>query len=98
MDFPRLVFQVPGNQQRPGGTYGHLLVESQAQFDAALDEGFHETVPEAIAAFENPEAYKAEKAARKEAKDAADKAEYERLKGQFEPGRGKPGPKPRTEE
>ncbi len=40
MEFPRLVYK---------SAHSHLLVEDQAQFDAAIAEGWFETVPEALA-------------------------------------------------
>ena len=79
MDFPRLVFIVPGDQQRPGGNYGHQLVEDETQFEAAIAEGFHATLPEAIEAHENPEAFQAGLDAIKAVQDAKETAEKERL-------------------
>lgn len=61
MDFPRYVFFVPGPHQNVGFTYDHYLVQDQAEFDAAIKEGFSETVEEAKAASEAPEPRKASK-------------------------------------
>ncbi|MES3022748.1 MAG: hypothetical protein V4857_14305 [Pseudomonadota bacterium] len=46
--FPRLVFRSPGPEQCQGGTYAHALVQDEAQFDAFLGNGWHETLPEAL--------------------------------------------------
>jgi len=48
MEFPRFVFKDHGPHQRAGGSYDHALVESQAEFDAALSAGWFATLPEAI--------------------------------------------------
>jgi len=49
MDFPRLVFTSPGDQQCNGGTYGYKLVADEAEYESALKAGFFATVPEALA-------------------------------------------------
>ena len=48
MEFPRLVYKNHGPHQRPGGSYDHAPVESQAEMDAALSAGWFATLPEAI--------------------------------------------------
>jgi len=48
MEFPRFVFKDHGPHQRAGGSYDHALVESQAEFDAALKAGWFATLPEAL--------------------------------------------------
>ena len=50
MEFPRLVYKNHGPHQRPGGSYDHAPVESQEEFDAALNAGWFATLPEAIEA------------------------------------------------
>ena len=50
MEFPRFVFKDHGPHQRAGGSYDHALVESQAEFDAALKAGWFATLPEALEA------------------------------------------------
>ncbi|MES2352080.1 MAG: hypothetical protein V4641_31310 [Pseudomonadota bacterium] len=49
MDFPRLMFRSPGPEQCQGGTYAQKLVQDEEQFSAGLQEGFHGTLPEALA-------------------------------------------------
>jgi len=46
--FPTLVYRIPGIHQREGGTYSILGVTNQDAFDAALTDGWFETLPEAI--------------------------------------------------
>ena len=38
-DFPTLVYRDGGPYQRRGGTYSSIVVNSQDEFDAALDAG-----------------------------------------------------------
>lgn len=49
MDFPRLMFRAQGPHQCLGGTYTDKLVQDEEQFSAGLQEGFHGTLPEAMA-------------------------------------------------
>lgn len=49
MDFPRLMFRSPGPDQCQGGSYAHKLVHNEEQFNAALNDGYHGTIPEALA-------------------------------------------------
>lgn len=49
MKFPRLVFRSPGPNQCQGGTYAHVSVADQEQLDARLAEGWHATLPDALA-------------------------------------------------
>lgn len=63
MDFPRLVFKSPGPFKCNGGTYGHVPVENDQEYGAALSAGYHTTVPEALKhAGEKPKAAEPEKA------------------------------------
>jgi hypothetical protein len=48
VDFPRLVFRSPGLNKCNGGTYGHVLVNDDAEYRAALAAGYHHTVPDAL--------------------------------------------------
>jgi len=54
MQFPRVVFIVPGPLPRHKGTFGQEVVKDQDDFDAAIRAGFFETLPEAIEAHDNP--------------------------------------------
>lgn len=47
--FPALVFKNNGPHQRAGGSYDHKIVESAEELDAALGDGWHASLPEAIA-------------------------------------------------
>lgn len=47
-EFPALVYKDKGPHQRAGGSYDHKLVEDEAEFDAALADGWFPTLPEAI--------------------------------------------------
>jgi len=47
--FPALVYKNNGPHQRAGGTYDHKSVEDEAEFDAALTDGWFPSLPEAIA-------------------------------------------------
>jgi hypothetical protein len=46
--FPAFVYKDKGPHQRAGGSYDHKLVEDEAEFDAALTDGWFPTLPEAI--------------------------------------------------
>lgn len=48
MEFPRLVFQDKGPNQRAGGTYSYLSVEDESDFNAAIANGWFTSIPEAI--------------------------------------------------
>lgn len=54
MDFPRVVFIVPGTLPRHGGTFGQELVQDEEELKIALKAGFFATLPEAIEASKNP--------------------------------------------
>lgn len=49
MKFPRLMFRTPGPEQCQGGTYAHKSVDGQEAFEAALQAGWHATLPDALA-------------------------------------------------
>lgn len=46
--FPALVYKNNGPHQRAGGSYDHKVVESAEELDAALADGWHASLPEAI--------------------------------------------------
>ena len=48
MEFPTLVYRCPGDHQRPGGTYSYRSAQDEAQFSAALKDGWFATLPEAM--------------------------------------------------
>lgn len=54
MQFPRVVFIVPGPLPRHKGTFGQEVVKDQDDFDAAIKAGFFETLPAAIEDYDNP--------------------------------------------
>jgi hypothetical protein len=47
MDFPRLVFKVPGPYQLPGGSYDHKLVETAEEWAEAIRGDWYDSVPNA---------------------------------------------------
>lgn len=49
MEFPALVYRDGGPHQRPGGTFDYRPVNDEQQLQAALAEGWHRSVPEALA-------------------------------------------------
>jgi hypothetical protein len=48
MEFPRLVYRCPGPFPRAGGTYGTKPVNTEAEFDSAVADGWFDTLPDAI--------------------------------------------------
>jgi hypothetical protein len=49
-EFPTLLYKCPGPWSGNGYTFGSLPVEDEAGLSAALSDGWHRTVPEAVAA------------------------------------------------
>lgn len=50
-DFPTIVYRVPGRHWGPNGaTYDYRGVADQAEFSAALADGWHETIMGAVGA------------------------------------------------
>ena len=47
MSFPTMVYRCPGPHQRKGGTYDYKGVKNQTELDAALESGWHATLPAA---------------------------------------------------
>jgi hypothetical protein len=52
MDYPRFVFISPGKNTCNGGTYGHEVVQDAKEHKAALEAGYSDSVPEALAAMD----------------------------------------------
>jgi hypothetical protein len=50
MEFPMLVYKDGGPHQRKGGTFDYKPVRDEQQLDAALDQGWHESLLDAIEA------------------------------------------------
>lgn len=48
MKFPNFVYRCPGSHQCPGGTYDHRRVSDEEELQERLDEGWSETLPEAL--------------------------------------------------
>ena len=48
MEFPTIVYRVPGKHLRPHGTYDYAGANTQEEFDAKLSEGWYESLPAAI--------------------------------------------------
>ena len=49
MDFPTIVYRVPGRHWGPeGSTYDYRGVADKAAFDAAIDDGWHPTIMAAL--------------------------------------------------
>lgn len=54
-DFPTIVYRCPGPYAGSlGTTYASLGCDDQDALDAALADGWHQTMPEAIEAFRKP--------------------------------------------
>jgi hypothetical protein len=52
MSFPTLVYKCPGNHKRRGGTYSYKPIRQQAELDEAISNGWHESLDNAIKAFD----------------------------------------------
>ena len=52
MEYPRFVFISPGSNKCNGGTYDHEVVPNATEHKAALAAGYHDSVPEALAALD----------------------------------------------
>lgn len=50
MEFPRLVYKDGGPHPRQGGTYSYQAVQDEQQLEAALDDGWHASLPAAVEA------------------------------------------------
>jgi len=49
MKYPTIVYRCPGPHQRKGGTFDYHGVKSEAELEGSLNDGWFETLPEAIA-------------------------------------------------
>lgn len=54
MEFPRLVYKCPGSWPANGATYATLSVNDEEARRAALESGWHDSLPLAIEAFKAP--------------------------------------------
>lgn len=54
MSFPRLVYKGTGQHSRKGGTYSYCAAENEKQFSELIADGWFETLPKAIEAYDNP--------------------------------------------
>lgn len=48
MEFPTIVYKVPGKHVRPNGTYDFAGVKNAEELEAKLKDGWFKTMPEAI--------------------------------------------------
>lgn len=54
-EFPTILYKGVGPHQRLGGTYDYIGANNAEEKAQRLKEGWFETLPEAIAAHDNPE-------------------------------------------
>jgi hypothetical protein len=54
MEFPRFVYRAEGPFEMPNGTFDARIAADGFEFTQALSEGWHETLPSAIANLGNP--------------------------------------------
>lgn len=67
MEFPRVVFKCPGPNSCQGGSFKNHLVKDVSEFDDALSDGWHATLPEALAVKVEPKKEAAKSEPKKEA-------------------------------
>lgn len=53
--FPVLLYKCPGEWPGDGFTFGARVANDQGEFDAAVSDGWHSTVPEAVEAWKAPQ-------------------------------------------
>jgi len=53
--FPCLLYKCPGGWPGDGFTFGARVANDQGEFDAAVSDGWHATVPEAVEAWKAPQ-------------------------------------------
>lgn len=96
MDLPTVLYRCPGPHSRGGGTYDYLGVETPEAHDKAMADGWHSTMPEAIADYESIKAGVIQEV------EAEFKADVQPLPESFDVPtiklRGKPGPKPKAKD
>jgi hypothetical protein len=49
--FPKMLYRMPGTEPIHGGMYATLIVATKDEMHAAIDDGWHETTPEAKDAY-----------------------------------------------
>ena len=54
IQFPVLLYQYPGPSSGNGVTFATRPANDQAEFDAAVSDGWHPTVPQAVEAWRKP--------------------------------------------
>jgi hypothetical protein len=52
--FPMFLYQCPGTWSGDGFTFGGRVANDQGEFDAAVSDGWHPTVPQAVEAWRSP--------------------------------------------
>ena len=55
IQFPVLLYKCPGGWPGDGFTFGARGANDQGEFDAAVSDGWHATVPEAVEAWKAPQ-------------------------------------------
>ena len=53
-EFPTILYKCPGNWPGNGYSFGTRPANDQGEFDAAVSDGWHPTVPQAVEAWRNP--------------------------------------------
>lgn len=56
MSLPTVLYRCPGPHSRAGGTWDYLGVETAEAHEAAIAAGWHPSMPDAIAAYEDKKA------------------------------------------
>ncbi len=54
MEFSEILYRCPGAHQCPGGTFSYVGAYNQAEFDQYIADGWHSTMPEAMAKKASP--------------------------------------------
>jgi hypothetical protein len=54
IQFPVFLYQCPGTWSGDGFTFGGRVANDQGEFDAAIVDGWHPTVPQAVEAWRSP--------------------------------------------
>ena len=55
MEFPVMLYRCPGPNQCQGGSFSHVAAVDQAEFDQRIADGWHASVPDALAPPPKPE-------------------------------------------
>lgn len=56
--FPTIVYKCPGNHKRPGGTFDIKPIKDEIELDDAIDNGWFESLVDAINNYDNPPKHK----------------------------------------